>query len=209
MSMEPLIHVAGQDGTQLALPGLLWPAGIDRGNSDPVFFAPIKKAQANELIASWGQHPLGIYNRRFGYQAWGLAVDGIAAAVAISGSTVGVSAAGYNRFACVDLARIDRNPDPKHAGILRVMLRLWRDYLAVKWAEQYWPVDAAVSYALPGKAGNLYRFDGWRKYGTVKARRGPKSPHSWSGPSKAQGIADELMTVWYYEYSRDPAVSTG
>ena len=209
MTMEPLIHVAGQDGTQLTLPGLLWPAGVDRGNSDPVFFAPINKKQANELIAAWGSHPLGIYNRKFGYQAWGLAVDGVAAAVAISGSTVGTSAAGYNRFACVDLARIARNPDPKHAGIMRVMLRLWRDYLAVKWADRYWPVDAAVSYALPGKAGNLYRFDGWTKYGTVKARRGPQSPHSWSGPSRAQGIADEIMAVWYYDYNRCPAVSTG
>jgi hypothetical protein len=199
-----LIHVAGRD-QQLTLPGSLWPAGCDRGQSDPLFFAPVTKRQANELIASFGGHPCGPYDRRFGYQAWGLAVDGQAAAVAVSGSTVGVSAAGYNRFRCVDLARIARHPD--HPGIMRVMLRLWRDYLAAKWADQYWPVDAAVSYALPGKAGNLYRFDGWTRWGTVKARKGPQGGSSWSGPSKAQDIADGVMTVWYYPYSPAPGGS--
>jgi hypothetical protein len=37
---------------------------------------------------------------------------------------------------------------------------LWREYLAPAW--RYWPVQAAVAYALPGKTGDLYRFDGWR-----------------------------------------------
>jgi hypothetical protein len=45
----------------------------------------------------------------------------------------------------------------------RVMLRLWRDYLAGRW--DYWPVEAAVSYALPGKEGNLSRSDGRKFYG--------------------------------------------
>jgi hypothetical protein len=194
--MTGVIHVASAD-TQLTLPGTLWPAGVNLGSSDPVFFAPITKNQANELMAAWGGHPCGPYNRRFGYQAWGLAVRGVAAACAVSGSTPGVSAAGYNRFDCVDLARIARHPD--HPGVMRVMLRLWRDYLAQEWAE-YWPVSAAVSYALPGRAGNLYRFDGWQRWGAVKARRGPQGKSSWSGPSKAQGIADGVMTVWHYPY---------
>ena len=155
------IRVAGEH-QQLTLPGMLWPAGRDRARSTPLFFEAIDKKQANELIASWG-HPLGDYNRSFGYQAYGLAIDGQAVAVTVSGSTVGNTSAGYSKYQVVDLARIARHPD--HPGVMRVMLRLWRDYLAGRW--DYWdtPVHAAVSYALPGKEGNLYRFDGWKFYG--------------------------------------------
>lgn len=192
--MSPgLIHVASDD-QQLVLPGTLWPAGLNLGESDPLFFAPIKKRQANELLTSWG-HPLGPFNRPFGYQAWGLAIRGRAAAVAVSGSTVGATAAGFGRFETVDLARIGRAPD--HPGIMRVMLRLWRDYLAREWAEKYWPVNAAVSYALPGKAGNLYRFDGWTKHGLCKPWAGGAT---WSNPSKANTIADGVKAVWFYQY---------
>jgi hypothetical protein len=190
-----LIHVAGENH-QLALPGTLWPAGCDRGQGDPLFFEKITKDQANELIAAFG-HPLGKYNRSFGYQAWGLAIDGQAVAVTVSGSTVGATSAGYSRYQVVDLARIARHPD--HPGVMRVMLRLWRDYLAGRW--DYWdaPVQAAVSYALPGKAGNLYRFDGWTFYGKCKPWAGG-GEQSWSNPSKANEMDDGIKSLWYYQY---------
>ena len=194
------IHVVGEH-QQLVLPGTLGPAGCDRGQSDPLVFAPISKKQANELLAAFG-HPLGEFDRPFGFQAWGLAIDGQAVAVAVSGSTVGKRAAGFVRKEVVDLARIARHP--AHPGIMRVMLRLWRDYLARRWAEEYWPVRAAVSYALPGKAGNLYRFDGWRKAGTCKPWGGGAT---WSNPSKANQIGDGMKTVFVYEYP--PAVAGG
>ncbi len=189
----PLIHVAGED-QQLALPGMLWPAGCARGQSDPLFFAKITKGQANDLITAFG-HPLGEYNRSFGYQAWGLAIDRQAVAVAVSGSTVGATSAGYTRYQVVDLARIARHPD--HPGIMRVMLRLWRDYLGPRW--DYWdaPVRAAVSYALPGKEGNLYRFDGWKFYGYCKPWAGGGT---WSKPSKANEMGDGVKKLYYYEY---------
>src|SRR5215472_12549565 len=133
MAKASLIHVAGEQ-QQLTLPGMLWPAGCDRAQSAPLFFEKIDKKQANELIAAFGGHPLGEYNRSFGYQAWGLAIDGQAVAVTVSGSTVGATSAGYSRFQVVDLARIARHPD--HPGVMRVMLRLWRDYLAGRW--DYW-----------------------------------------------------------------------
>jgi hypothetical protein len=120
MAKARLIHVAGEH-QQLALPGTLWPAGCDRGQGDPLFFSEITLDQANELI-EWFGHPLGPFNRSFGYQAWGLAIDGKAAAVTVSGSTVGATSAGYSRYQVVDLARIARHPD--HPGIMRVMLRL-------------------------------------------------------------------------------------
>lgn len=192
MSTGRRIYVAGSDGAQLALPGTLWPAGCDLGQSDPLFFAPITKRQANDLIDHFG-HPLGEYDRPFGFQAWGLAIRGRAAAVAVSGSTVGARAAGYARREAVELARIARHP--QHPGIMRVMLRLWRDYLATEWP--YWTPLAAVSYALPGKAGNLYRFDGWKLYGTVKPSGGGGT---WSHPSRAAAIGDGVKKLWYYPY---------
>jgi hypothetical protein len=192
------IHIAGEH-QQLVLPGALWPAGCERGHADPLFFAPITRRQANELLVAFG-HPLGPYTRPFGYQAWGLAIDGQAVAVAVSGSTVGARAAGFARREVVDLARIARHPD--HPGIMRVMLRLWRDYLAPRW--DYWPVQAAVSYALPGKTGNLYRFDGWRKAGHCKPWGGGGT---WSNPSRANTMADGIKSLFVYDYPRPGATA--
>src|ERR1035441_862821 len=104
----PVIRVAGEH-QQLALPGTLWPAGCDRGQSDPLFFSEITLDQANGLIEEFG-HPLGPFTRSFGRQAWGLAIDGKAAAVAVSGSTVGATSAGYGRYQVVDLARLGLIP---------------------------------------------------------------------------------------------------
>lgn len=189
------IRIAGEH-QQLTLPGMLWPAGRDRARSAPLFFEAISKEQANELIASFG-HPLEDYNRPFGCQAHGLAIDGKAVAVTVSGSAVGNTSAGYSKYQVVDLARIARHPD--HPGVMRVMLRLWRDYLAGRW--DYWdaPVHAAVSYALPGKTGNLYRFDGWKLYGKCRPWVG-SGEQSWSKPSKANDLDDGIKTLWYYPY---------
>jgi hypothetical protein len=85
------------------LPGTLWPAGCDRGQGDPLFFAPVTKQQANELLVAF-DHPLDPFTRPFGFQGWGLAIDGQAVAVAVSGSTVGSRAAGFARREVVDLA---------------------------------------------------------------------------------------------------------
>jgi hypothetical protein len=187
-----LIRVAGEH-QQLTLPGTLWPEGCNIGQGDPLFFSEITLDQANDLIESFG-HPLGPFNRSFGYQAHGLAIDGKAVAVTVSGSTVGATSAGYKRGQVVELARIARHP--AHPGIMRVMLRLWRDYLAGRWG--YWPVQAAVSYALPGKEGNLYRFDGWKFYGSCKPWS--KAGSGYSKPSKANDMADGVKKLYYYPY---------
>ena len=179
-------------GDQLTLPGMLWPADSDRQPEEPVFFSEITVDKANELLEAFG-HPLGPYDRPYGSQAWGLAIDGQAVAVAVSGSTVGATSAGFNRTQVVELARIARHPD--HPGIMRVMLRLWRDYLAGRWV--YWPVQAAVSYALPGKEGNLYRFDGWAFHGYCRPWAGGGT---WSNPSRANAMVDGVKKLYYYEY---------
>jgi hypothetical protein len=87
VSTRRTIKVAGE-GRQLALPGTLWPAGVARARGNPLFFEEIRPDQANELIEEWG-HPLGPCNRPYLSRAWGLAIDGQAAAVAMSASTVG------------------------------------------------------------------------------------------------------------------------
>jgi hypothetical protein len=186
------LAVRGSDGETLTVPGDLWPAGCALGDSDPIFFSKLTKRQANQFLELW-QHPLGSYERPFGYQAWGLAVLGQAVAVAVSGSTVSKKVNGRGRKEVVELARIARHPD--HPGVMRVMLRLWRDYLAREWP--HWPVTTAVSYALPGKAGNLYRFDGWEKVGQVKPSGGGGT---WSKRPVAATIADGRKTLYVYEY---------
>lgn len=187
------LWLAGPDGQQLSLPGALWPDGCSMGAGGPIYFGPISLPDANALLEHW-QHPLGRYARPFGYQAWGMAVDGQAVSVVVSGSTVSSRVTGdLHRRNTVELARIARHPD--HPGAMRAMLRLWRDYLARRWP--YWGVEAAVSYALPGKVGNLYRFDGWRKVG---ARAPSGGGGSWSRRPVAASIADGRKTLFVYEY---------
>lgn len=192
--LSPPLTVTSDDG-QLMLEQMLWPAGVPWPDGQVELLAEISKRDANALLDRW-QHPLGPWRRPFGAQYFGLAVNGEAAAVAVSGSTVGATSAGYKRREVVELGRIARSP--KHPGIMRVMLHLWRDYLAKRWERNYWPVAAAVSYALPGKAGNLYRLDGWRNLGFVK-------PWTYAGgysnPSVANGIADGRKRLLVYPYA--------
>lgn len=198
MARPRVIRVAGEH-QQLALPGMLWPAAVARAQQNPLFFEEIRPDQANELIEEWG-HPLGPCNRPYLSRAWGLAIDGQAVAVAMSASTVGATSAGYKRAQVVELARIARHPD--HRGIMRVMLRLWRDYFAARWDGWDGPVRAAVSYALPadehGKGtGNLYRFDGWTLWGKCKPWGGGAT---WSNPSKANAMGDGVKKLYYYPF---------
>jgi hypothetical protein len=80
------------------------------------------------------------------------------------------------------------------------MLRLWRAVLAPRWPD--WPVTAAVSYALPGRTGDLYRFDGWRRVGPVRRSGGGGS---WSGPPAVNAVGDGAKVLWLFDYERDRA----
>lgn len=189
----PSLLFAGPAGEQLRLPGALWPELAAVGGG-PVCFAPVTRAQANLLIDRWG-HPLGAYRRPFGYQAWAYVVDGEPIGVAVGASTV--SAAVYsdlNRRDVVELARIVRSP--AHPRALRALLRVWTDYLAPRWP--YWPVQAAVSYALPNKAGNLYAFDGWTRVGERRPSTGGGTWSSRPVPLVAAG----RKTLFVYRYPK-------
>lgn len=151
-------------------------------------------AEANDLLVEWA-HPLGRCERPFGSMAHVMHVDGEPVAVTVAASTVSSTVEGYPRKALVELARIGRAADAPWA--MRPMLRLWRAVLAHRWS--YWPIKAAVSYAIPGKVGDIYRFDGWERVKVCK----PSSPgqgSTWSKPSATDAIGDGRKTLWMYRY---------
>lgn len=184
------------DGFQAQLPGMLWPAGVRIG--EPIHCGPMPLEDANRYCELW-DHPLGRSRRPCRQWAYGMAVLGECVAVAMSASTVSASVEQIRRAELVDLSRIARHP--KHPGVLRAMLRLWRDYLAPEFriGDNFAATAprSAVSYALPGKAGNLYRFDGWINLGPRKPWGGGAT---WSNPSVANDIADGVKNLWAYPY---------
>ena len=168
----PVIHVALPDGGQGQLPGVLWPnpsvwalsEHTPRASRPPIEIRQLTHKQANVLTGAW--HDLGEETRPFSYTAFALYVQDEPVAVATAGTTVSASveqSAGLNRLNTIELTRICRSPARHARGVLRAMLRLWRYFLAVP----YWTFRpdvakrALVTYSLPGKTGNLYRFDGW------------------------------------------------
>lgn len=149
---------------------------------------------ANRLLAAWA-HPLGACERPFEQRAHVLAVDGAPIAVTVTASPVSSTVDGEPRPGMVELARIGRHPD--HAWCLRVMLRLWRVRLAFDWSS--WPVETAISYAMPGTPGQIYRFDGWERVGTCRPSR-VGATSTWSTTSATDQLADGIKTLWRYRY---------
>ena len=148
--------------------------------------------EVNRLLLEWA-HPLGACNRPFEQRAFILAVCGAPVAAAVSASPVSATVDGGDRPGIIELARIARHPDQDWA--MRVMLRLWRVVLAHHW--RTWTVDTAISYAMPGHPGDIYRFDGWERVGTVKPSPGGGT---WSNAPKVNEIADGVKTLWRYRY---------
>ncbi len=154
-----------------------------------VSFDIIPNEIADDLLTQWG-HWLGGCNRPFGRQSFGLSVEGLGLiSVAVSASTVNKRCAGFDRKSVVELARCAS--DPNHRWATRVCVRLWREVAPKCWSSKYWPVEAVVSYSNSLRhTGNLYRFDGWKRYGDV---RGGVAGGNWS---KGQKI--DPKTVWYH-----------
>ena len=170
------------------------------GSTGPISVEALSRKDGNALLARWG-HILGPCNRPFGQQQWGLVVLGEVVSVAISASTVSSTVTDehgmvWTRPQIIELARICSAPGGGWAT--RPMLRLWRSVLGPQmWP--HWPVSMAVSYATPGKKGDIYRFDGWRRVRTCK----PSSPgktSTWSKPSATDAIGDGRKTLWVFRY---------
>ena len=145
-------------------------------------------AEANALLTLW-EHELGPCRHPFRQEAHAMLVDGRPLAVTISASTVSARCGDMPRRELVELARIARHPDE------RWVLRIWREVCAPSWA--CWPVRAAVSYALPGRTGDLYRFDGWERVGEVRPSPGGGT---WSNAPTVNGVADGRKVLWRYRY---------
>lgn len=195
----PDVLVALPNGAQATLPGFVWPEQATTATHDPVpgpapvQISRVKRREANRLLVGWG-HELGKYRRPFAQQHFTLDVAGEPLAVASSGSIVSTTVEGHRRREVVELARLARDPD--HRQVLRPLLRLWRLFLVDCW--DYWPVEMAVAYALPGKSGDLYRFDGWTRVGR---RRPSGGGGNWSSSApKANTIADGVKTLWVFHY---------
>ncbi len=136
----PAIRVALPHGGHAWLPGVLWPNPsvstlsdrLPRTAAPPIDIRQLNRKQANVLTGAW--HDLGAETRPFAYTAFGLYVQDEPVAVATAGTTVSASvdqSAGLDRLNTIELTRICRSPAPIAKGVLRAMLRLWRDFLAV------------------------------------------------------------------------------
>lgn len=154
---------------------------------------PLHIDRANALLVAWG-HKLGPVHRPFAQVAYALEIGGETVAIAVSGSTVSATVAGYQRTEVVELTRLCALPGNTWAN--RVMLRLWREVCAPAWPG--WPVQTCVSYSHNAMhAGDLYRADGWIKI-TDKAG-------FTSGSNYGRGVADyaaagkKTLWVWIYD----------
>jgi hypothetical protein len=150
--------------------------------------------EANDLLVAWG-HRLGRCERPFHSEAYALELDSRPLAVAISASAVSNTVAGYRRQEVVELARLGRHPDA--SWVLRVMIRLWRETLAPRWAS--WPVRAAISYSKNTDVrGDIYRFDGWTK---VRDDCGSSGGGAWSRKRYRGDAAHGPKTLWVWRYN--------
>ena len=159
------------------------------------------------LTGAW--HDLGEETRLFSYTAFALYVQDEPVAVATAGTTVSASveqSAGLDRLNTIELTRICRSPVPAAKGVLRAMLRLWRDFLAVP----YWTFRpdvtkrALVTYSLPGKkGGDLYRFDGWVRLRPCRPWHGNGT---WQHGSRV-GTPEALWVYWLPDGTTSPQQS--
>lgn len=162
--------------------------------------------EADDLLTRW-EHDLGPCNRPFGSSSWVLDIDGQAAGVAVSASTVSDTVRMddgrvFKRGELVELARIARAPE--HPYLLRVLIRLWRAYVAPLW--HCWPVVAAVSYATPGRTGDLYRFDGWQ-FGGIRRPSGGSGTWTRANPEVNRiGDGKKRLYLWPYPAAGDRAL---
>jgi hypothetical protein len=154
---------------------------------------PVPIAWANELLVTWG-HKLGPVHRPFTQVAYSLEIAGEVVAVAVSGSAVSATVAGYTRGQVVELTRLCAVPG--NSWVNRVMLRLWREVCAPTWPD--WRPLAAISYSHNAlHAGSLYRLDGWR---CVATDCGSAGGGAWSRKRYATDAVAGKKSLWVWAY---------
>jgi hypothetical protein len=210
---RPTLRILLPDGTQTQLPGTdwanldAWMISADRSAPPPICIRLLERAAANPYLARW--HDLGAETRPYGRQAFGLYFLDELLAIATSGTTVSAGVdrdLGLARTNTIELTRLCRSPEPRARGLLRAMLRLWRDLLATAYPPNNSaaaPTDALVSYSLPNKhGGDLYRFDGWLRLRDCKP---------WAGggtrPSAARDRGVRPQALWSYPLTDEMALA--
>lgn len=153
---------------------------------------PLDIDDANGFLLSVG-HKLGVCNRPFRQEAYGLELDGRLIAVAISASIVNGPVGGYERQEVVELARLAA----AEPWANRIMLRLWREVCAPKWKS--WPIRAAVSYSHNAlHRGDIYRFDGWERVRDDCGSSGGGG--GWTRPRNPSAVVAGRKTLWLWRY---------
>lgn len=210
----PSISVEMPDGSTVQIPGAEWPqpdvwAASERravlGEPPSVQIRRLTRKEANQLAADWD--PLGTETRPVGYHAFALFVAREPLALATAGSADSAivdRSLGLRPEHCVELTRLYRSPQAEADGGLRVMLRLWRDFLAIPYLPYYEQVEkvALISYSMPGKDGDLYRHDGWQRVRACKRSGGGRT---WSRLSRLGSRGPEAL--WVYWLPRKTAAS--
>ena len=164
-------------------------------STDPLSITRLAQGEANVFLERWG-HPLGGCNRPFEQNFWGMVVRSKVVAVVVTASPVSPTVRDDNertweRKQVVELARIGSAPGKNWAT--RPLLRLWREVLVHEWAS--WTPKLLISYALPGTAGNIYRFDGWTKIREVN-KAAPGKSSQWAKGSATDTIGTGKKTLW-------------
>lgn len=169
----------------------MWPVTIER----------VDHATTTKLLDDWG-HELGPCHRPFGRDEWVMFAAGRPVSLAVTASTVSATVTDetgrrWGRQEIVELARICSDPGARWAT--RPMLRLWREVLAHEWT--HWPAQLLVSYSTPGKAGHIYRHDGWTRVRDVKPSTGGGT---WSNRPKTADMGDGVKALWIYRPEATP-----
>lgn len=184
---------------------MTFPAQLPLINTPIVGVDEIDLSFANELLVRW-QHKLGACRRPFRSEAYALSIDSRIIGVAISASTVskrvtwrdvvdGPCTTYYRRTEVVELARLCAAPGIAWAN--RVLVRIWREVLAPKWA--CWAVKAAVSYSHNAlHAGSLYRHDGWT---SMRDDCGSSGGGQWSATRDSGDAVAGKKTLWVWKYA--------
>lgn len=153
---------------------------------------PVSMAEANALLREWG-HYLGPVERPFRSEGWALDVDGSPVAIAVSASIVSSTVAGLRCQEVVELARLCS----RERWATRIMLRLWREVCAPRYA--CWTPAAAIAYSQSSRhEGDLYRFDGWK---VVKDDAGSSGGGAWSRKRFAtDAVHGRKKRCWIWRY---------
>ena len=143
-----------------------------------ISFEPITRSELNACLIAW-KHRMGALRRPIAGWNHGLRCDGRLLAVVATDSLIAPRVAGLTRRDAVELSRLCA----ARADLCRVALRLWRVFLFEElaalrgygWAVSY--QDAVMH------SGNLYRFDGWTRFGVSRSGKDARSGRQ--GRSKA------------------------